>query len=69
MKARLPNVEKCQDSEVGVGGWVSTLKEAGEEGLGKRFPERKQEKGTRGYEQIQIKRMHHEVPSELWYPI
>ena len=34
VKAQCPRIGECQGSEVGVGGWVSTLIEAGGWGMG-----------------------------------
>jgi hypothetical protein len=45
VKAECPSVGEYQGSEVGVGGWRSTLIEAGEEGRGWGFAEGKQGKG------------------------
>jgi hypothetical protein len=34
VKARCPSIGGCKGGEVGVGGWVSPLIEAGEGGMG-----------------------------------
>jgi len=48
VKALCPSVGECRGREagvVGLGGWGSTLMEAGGWGIGRRFPKGKQEKG------------------------